>query len=525
VPDTLRIRLQNDTRDTLPARLLKWTSSNKSVATIDSNGVITPVAPGTVQISASRETRKVTTLVRVVPKASQVVFFPTDTVLQLVLGEHIQIHADLLSDQWMRGMAPRVTLTDTLSLSPRPGLEYVAYREGTVVIDATIAGRAQRWLVHVVQPALKIKPLPLTVPIDDSVSLGAWRVRPDNGIVLSEAANVVWRSTDTTRVVVRNGRLLTRGIGRAVIVATMGNAVDSVATTVLGELLIGTKGDGGETISTVALGSGKVVSLLPKGVHGSEPALSPKGDKIAFVSDNRLHVMDADGTNERRLTPDMKGMLGVRMSTYQEHYPSWTNDGTRVVFISNAHGNFEVLSIAADGSDIKRLTKTSEKEGSVSAAYDAPQIAYDRTIAQDASDIVIALPDGSGERQFHTDPGPRDPSVFAVKPKFMPGALEIVYARKWPDRGGESLHLLDVKKGETTKDLFAQQKDQSLIFAISPDGQYIAVHRIPYWGGGTSAILILDRNGATLKTIQVAGRVDIESISWGASATRPKDTK
>ena len=106
--------------------------------------------------------------------------------------------------------------------------------------------------------------------------------------------------------------------------------------------------------------------------------------------------METDGSNVHRLTPDMKVLLGVRMSSYEEYSPSWTNDGSHVVFLSNAHGNYEVLSVSADGKDVQRLTNTDQPERNVSAAVDVPQIAFERVMASDEADIVAgSAPDGS----------------------------------------------------------------------------------------------------------------------------------
>jgi Tol biopolymer transport system component len=525
IPDTLRVRLQNENNDVLPPNLLHWSSTSPAIATVDTNGVVTPVSRGTVQINASREGRKVTTLVRVLPRPSDVVFSPAESNLELVLTESFRVRSDFLigTDQWIPNMAPRLVLSDTLILRQQPGMEFVAYREGTATLTASIGGKSKQWNVRVIPPSVKVKPIPVAVSLSDSIPLRAWRVRPD-GAVLGDAANVVWRSTDTARVLVRNGQLHTRGIGKATIVGALGGAVDSISTFVLGDLLVGTDGDGGPSIVTIGLVTGEVTRLLPKGVPGTQPALSPKGDRIAFVANKRLFIMETDGTNVHRLTPDMKGLLGVRMSSYEEYSPSWTNDGSHVVFLSNAHGNYEVLSVSADGKDVQRLTNTDQPERNVSAAIDVPQIAFERVMASDEADIVLALPDGSQQQTLNRV------TLFGIggfslrKPKFLPGAQEIVYVKRWADRGGESLHVMDAH-GLNTKDLLSPEKDNALLYAVSPDGQRIAYHRVAEWGRKNNNIVVIDRNGGILQTIPVSSRVDIKSIAWGASSSHSAQPK
>jgi len=235
--------------------------------------------------------------------------------------------------------------------------------------------------------------------------------------------------------------------------------------------------------------------------------------------------MDTDGGNLQRLTPEMKGLTSVRMSTYEEHSPAWTNDGKQILFISNAHGNYEVLSLALDGSGIRRITNTSEQERNVSAAVDAPIIAFERVIASDAADIVVELPDGSQEHQFQTDFPLATERYSSRKPKFMPGGDELVFVKRWAGRAGESLHLMDVKTGTTTKDLVAKQQDHALVFAVSPDGSRIAYHSVAEWGKRNNSIVIIDRAGTLLKTISVPDGIEIRSISWGAPPIRVRATK
>src|SRR5688500_10116273 len=88
-----------------------------------------------------------------------------------------------------------------------------------------------------------------------------------------------------------------------------------------------------------------------------EPALSPDGKRVAFVStrhdlSGEIYTMNADGTGGvTRLTINV-GEGGVDES------PTWSKDGKRIAFVSardDLQGEIYTMN-AADGSDVTRLT-------------------------------------------------------------------------------------------------------------------------------------------------------------------------
>jgi TolB protein len=78
-----------------------------------------------------------------------------------------------------------------------------------------------------------------------------------------------------------------------------------------------------------------------------DPAWSPKGDQIAFVSlrnDRRdaIFVMSPDGRNDRQLTFNKPAL---------DKHPSWSPDGTQIVFGSDRDGGRrQIYVMTTDGS-------------------------------------------------------------------------------------------------------------------------------------------------------------------------------
>jgi TolB protein len=95
------------------------------------------------------------------------------------------------------------------------------------------------------------------------------------------------------------------------------------------------------------------------------PVWSPDGTRIAFIADYDgdydLYVMDADGTGVRRLTE----------TTVNDFAPRWSPDGTMIAFGSDATGaeQWEVYVIGSDGSSLRRVTHTPAPRTSINPVW------------------------------------------------------------------------------------------------------------------------------------------------------------
>ena len=95
--------------------------------------------------------------------------------------------------------------------------------------------------------------------------------------------------------------------------------------------------------------------------NSRNPDWSPDGTKIVFHSDrdstahgtpafrgSDLYVMNADGSNVRRLTVTAAGR------TSQD--PAWSRTGEQIVFMSTRDGEAQIYTIQSDGTLLRRLT-------------------------------------------------------------------------------------------------------------------------------------------------------------------------
>jgi Tol biopolymer transport system component len=89
-------------------------------------------------------------------------------------------------------------------------------------------------------------------------------------------------------------------------------------------------------------------------------AWSPDGTKIAYSytsddSDQRgyeanteVYVMNADGSGKTNLTNNRAN----------DEEPQWSPDGTKITFMSDRNGDYEIYTMDADGSDVALVTKS-----------------------------------------------------------------------------------------------------------------------------------------------------------------------
>ncbi|MEK7273727.1 MAG: DPP IV N-terminal domain-containing protein, partial [Candidatus Desantisbacteria bacterium] len=139
--------------------------------------------------------------------------------------------------------------------------------------------------------------------------------------------------------------------------------------------------------------------------------IGSRGGKIAFVSNrngsNEIYVMNADGTNQTRLT----------YGNYNNYTPSFSFDGGKVVFVSDRTGNNEIYIMDADGTNQKRLTYSSKNNQSPCFSLDARQIIF----SSDEEFMVMNI-DGTQQRRIETN-------LIGRSPQFAPDGTRIIFTK------------------------------------------------------------------------------------------------
>jgi Tol biopolymer transport system component len=224
------------------------------------------------------------------------------------------------------------------------------------------------------------------------------------------------------------------------------------------------------------------------GCGGGVNVAAPAGSgRLAFVgqqdSINYIYVMDVSatgvGSNAHRLTSDMEA----------ENYPSWSPDGTRLVYARDLNGS-AIYTIDADGANEQRLSPTPGMDVTPSWSADGTQIIYARLYQAPApnappmTDIRIMNADGTGDHAVLSS------TPFSVEPRWSANG-QVVFMSLM---GGSDLEVFAMNTdGTNLKQLTSQGTNGDPVW--SPDGTRITFGS-DREGGGKLNVFAMNADGS-----------------------------
>jgi len=196
------------------------------------------------------------------------------------------------------------------------------------------------------------------------------------------------------------GRWRAVAVAIAMILSVSGVAVRPATAAFPGEnglIAFASDRDGNNEIYIMDADGTDQARLTTNAASDSDPSWSPDGTRIAFISSRdhftaEIYVMDADGTDPTRLTTN----------TATDFQPSWSPDGTRIAFTSARDGNSEIYVMHADGTNQTRLTTNTANDGDPSWSPDGASIAF-ASNRDGNSEIYVMDADGSGQTRLTTN--------------------------------------------------------------------------------------------------------------------------
>jgi Tol biopolymer transport system component len=143
-----------------------------------------------------------------------------------------------------------------------------------------------------------------------------------------------------------------------------------------------------------------------------DPCVSPDGLWVAFrrqAEQEDLCLVRADGSALRKLTDDV----------YRDRGPSWTPDGSRIIFYSDRSGRYEIWSVRPDGSELRQLSRTT-----------GTTLWYPR---MSTGARLLAAYNDEGSTLFNVDPVSLELSLPKTLPPVSDGIF--FFARAWSPNG------------------------------------------------------------------------------------------
>jgi dipeptidyl aminopeptidase/acylaminoacyl peptidase len=255
---------------------------------------------------------------------------------------------------------------------------------------------------------------------------------------------------------------------------------------------------GGDIFVVDSDGTG-LSQLTDTEAHESSPAWAPDGTRIAYVvtdgsrETSEIRVLNADGSLVMRLTTEL---AGSDLPTWSD-WPTWSPDGTRLVFGGYGDHGYEIYITGLDGTGLRRLTD--EADNGVDGAHmpawspDGTRIAYsanryDPATQTETQAIHVMNPDGTDHEQL------TDGSAIDEAPAWSPDGARIAFSRKVD--GNSEIYIMNAD-GTSQRNLTSNPaEDGDPTWA--PDGGKIAFGS---YREGIHGVYVMGADGTEVSTL------------------------
>ncbi len=217
------------------------------------------------------------------------------------------------------------------------------------------------------------------------------------------------------------------------------------------------------------------------------PVFSPDGSSIAFSYQDCVYIMNADGSDKRWLT-DPDPTLHARDGGGGGNWPSFSPDGSSIAFSSSREGYGGIYLMNADGSNPRRLSPEGITHDETAPIFspDGSKIAFHLT--DGITQIWIMNADGSDRRNISNS------NIHDMVSAFSPDGSSILFSSDRDGNGYYELYIMDAD-GSNQRQLTENNFYGLVYAAFSPDGSSIVFSDNEY------CFYIMDADGSNQRVL------------------------
>ncbi len=228
---------------------------------------------------------------------------------------------------------------------------------------------------------------------------------------------------------------------------------------------------------------------LPRSTHvyDTDPAWSPDGVKIAFISNRNstfaLYTMSADGSNVQVVIDTVANPSS----------PAWSPDGSKIAFTGGVPFAVEpnnpftdIYAINADGTALTKLTADSGLNSHPSWSPDGRQIVFGSNRDPDGREkIWVMNADGTGQRRLTNIHDTSNPLFYGDRwPSWSPDGTKILFNGYRDFNGARNCGSVNCSE------IFVMNVDGTNDHALTNDSTRGGVYETPKWSPDGTKIVV-----------------------------------
>jgi TolB protein len=236
-------------------------------------------------------------------------------------------------------------------------------------------------------------------------------------------------------------------------------------------------------------------------VNGGLPVVSPRGDRIAFMSNRAgaedLYVIGAKGSGERRLTKTVETEMGLQ----------WSADGKEIVFSTLTEGTSRAYAIDPKGAKQRELGEFPGRTPMLSP--DGRRVVF-MAGTWTATKLTVAAHDGSNSHEI------TDGSSIAWNSHWSPDGKLIAFTGRDAPNTELAVFVMNPEGGERRQVTHIAAEEGGAQWPVwSPDGRRLAIQVNSRTTKGIAHIWVVDvATGDATKLAPHDGTYLDETPSW-----------